>query len=169
MDFNILYIGAVAAVVGIMWSLIRIGMWLQRVNSGVATAEVLGKDIADIKIKISRIIGHIFGPEPAIEPGSPLSLTNHGKEIAAAINAEEWAKSKALQLLNKVAHKEDYEIEHFCFEWVHGKFAESGERGGDVSKTAYEFGSPRAQVYDVLALALRDELLSLCARPAKAG
>ncbi len=164
MDFNILYIGAIAASIGIMWSSIRIGMWLQKVNTGVDTAETLKKDIADIKIKISRIIGHIFGPEPAIAPGSPLTLTDHGNEIAEAVHAKEWAKFKAPQFSNDLAHKEDYEIENFCFGWVHGKFADSGELGADISKIAYELGSPQAQVYDVLAAALRSELISLRAK-----
>ena len=105
------------------------------------------------------IVGHIFGPGPAIEPGSPLKLTDLGESIAKEFGADDWAREKAKILHPRVADLPEYEIEQFCFKFVYDEFARSDERADDISRISYSRGSPKAQIYDVLAVVLRKELI----------
>ena len=76
------------------------------------------------------------------------------------MKGQTWAKQTAKQLVGTVQGKSPYEIQSQCFDFV-----EEAELGQSMRKAvldcAYENGISEDQVLDVLAIELRDIVLSL--------
>ena len=93
--------------------------------------------------------------------GSPLRLTDYGRELLAGINGKGWAIRLASALEERVGGMEAYEIQDFCFAYVEDDLDPSEEEQAVMRRTAYEKAARMKQVRRVLAIELRDRLLEL--------
>lgn len=148
-----------------------IGYWIGQVNSDRKSfktfmAEVRG-DMAEIRKKFDKILLRL--PPTPVAGSSPLRLTDLGEEIAADLNASEWASTLALSLREKVHDMLPFEVDEFCHRHVEQFYSRSGsghahkapseDMARKVAICAFERGLDRASVRSVLRVVLRDELL----------
>ena len=138
------------AVVG---ALAKAFMWVGAVNSDRQHWRRTIDEIAtDIKAILTRL------PPVTTTSGSPTALTDLGETISRKINARELARTLAVELVSEVKGKNPYEVEEFCFKYVKD-FEPTDEQRNLVQSVAYENGLDTEDVFDVLAVELRDELL----------
>lgn len=145
-------IGAIAVITLIY----KVGTWVGGVNEHKKTVGAFMEEIRnDIKVLLRRV------PPPTVVGGSPLRLTDLGEKVSANIGAVAWAKQTAEAIADQVVGKRPDEIEEFCFAYVYGDgFQPDNEFDTAIRVAAYENGIDRAGVLDVLAITLRDELLT---------
>ncbi len=116
------------------------------------------KDIDIISADIKGILGRLSPLDPLVQKASPLQLTETGKKTSQALKAREWAEELAPGLHDQLKDKEDFEVDAFCQKYVLRKLAPATETR--VLRRAYETGTEEADIRKVLAVVLRDELLS---------
>ena len=148
----LVYVLALAVVT----ALIRVGMWVGGVNEHKrAVTGFMAEIRADIKNLLRRT------GSAAVASDSPLRLTDLGSGIAAELDATSWAKRIADGLRDRMVGKRPYEIQEFCFEYVSSdEFRPSDDFTVAIKTCAYDHGIDDDQVRTVLAIALRDELLT---------
>ena len=87
----------------------------------------------------------------------PLELTDFGRQIAARLEANEWATTIAKDLEEQLAGLQPFEIDAACAEYLEQQLdAEFSRR---IAAVAYDFGISEDGVLDVLRVVLRDALL----------
>ena len=96
------------------------------------------------------------------KPASPLVLTDLGKEVSVALGAEEWAGKLAGTLVEQAGER-DYEIQDFAFEYVEGADFTDVQQGR-IRQVAYQHGLNEYSVRRVLAIELRDRLLTIAGK-----
>ncbi len=144
------YLAAVAVGAAVVKAL----FWLRDVhNAKEGWGAVVGEIRADIKNILLRL-----PPTPVpVESGSPLQLTDFGREMAKSMDASSWAEDLAPSLQGDLAGKRAFEVDEFSRKYVHEKMRHD-ER---VSKCMYEMGVDRDDALKVLHVVLRDELLRI--------
>ena len=149
-------IGALVAAVG---SLIGIGMWIGSVNSDRSSFKEFTQEVRDNIKKIRENIERIFLslPPSPIEFSSPIELTEYGEGLSEKLRARDWASRVAPTIQTNVSGKEPFRIDEYC----KGHVSQiSVETDPGVFKLAYENGISDENMRSVLAVVLRDELLS---------
>ena len=122
------------------------------------------KEIRDgIKQILSRLPGEV------VASGSPLRLTELGETVSAQLDAKAWARQLASKFKKRTEGMQDYEDNEFAFEHVKESFEPTDEQEAKIRSCAYENGLSREKVLDVLAVELRDSLLTLTGSPISAG
>ena len=111
--------------------------------------------MAEIRDDIKKILHRL--PAYPIGTTSPLSLTDYGEEIAAAVNALPWAREHVELVKGRAAGKPAYEIEEISFAYAR----EEHELSPSMREVMYEHGYSGEHVRSVLGLVLRDELIRL--------
>ncbi len=144
---------ALAAVLGI-------GIWVGRMTEFKSTTT---KSLEKILKKIDQIFQRL--PPVPVSTGSPLRLTELGRKISDALDASEWLERVAATLREQVCDKSAYEIQQFCFDYVHNTFEPDPTQDAEIKECAYENGIEEKGVLDVLAIELRDKLLGERAPP----
>ena len=114
--------------------------------------------IKEIRTDIKKIFERL--PSPTLSENSPLQLNNLGQSISERLGGRTWAEQAAKQLVDTVKGKSPYEIQSQCFDFVEQAQLEPSMRKA-VLDCAYENGLSDDQVLDVLAIELRNVLLSL--------
>ena len=137
---------------GLVYLLWRVARWTGSVDS---TLSDLTENVREIRADIKRLFSAL--PPPPVVGSSPLRLTEFGEEIAASMNAKEWASGLKPELWPEAAGKEPFEVDEFCRDYVQKKLPEEWRR--KIAKCAYEFGIDRDGVEKVLTVVLREELL----------
>lgn len=93
-----------------------------------------------------------------------MRLTDLGNTIAGELDTTSWAKRTAEGLRDQAKGKRPYEIQEFCFEYVSSdEFRPSDDLTVAIETCAYDHGIDDDQVRTVLAITLRDELLTTAA------
>ena len=112
--------------------------------------------------EVHRQIGDIFGrlPSEAVAGASPLRLTELGKRVSEAIDGRELAVELALGLLPQAEGKRPHQIARLCRDYVNDTFEPTAEQLDRFEAAAYEEGITRSEVFQVIAVELRDHLLS---------
>ena len=112
--------------------------------------------------KISENIDTIisFVTPKTVMLGSPTKYTELGAAISGEINAKDIANTLANGAVSQVEGKHPYEVEKFCFKYVEESKL-TAEQKDVVYTAAYEHGLDAEDVYDVIAIELRDHLLTL--------
>ena len=150
----------VTAVVAGMAALLAAGRWVGGVNNDRRSfhdfvKEMREKFMPEIRQDIKMILQRL--PRVPVAGGSPIRLTSYGRDIAAWLEAEEWAEGLAPQLSAQVAGKKPFEIDEFAHDYVRQRLPEEWEE--KVAAGAYRFGTDREGVKSVLRVVLRDRLL----------
>jgi hypothetical protein len=147
---------AIAATVTIGVSLVGIGMWIGAVNSDRDSFKTF---MARIETKVDDILKRL--PPVTVAGSSPLRLTDLGQTISEQIGGKELARTLAPTLLEKIKGMEPYEIQEECRRYVTEDFAPTEEQERIFKACAFENGIKVEQIWNVVAVELRDELLSL--------
>ena len=149
------------AVIGVAGAggVLKLVHWMGKVDEQRSVlsgfVERIASDIAQIRRDINQMFLRL--PSPTVAGGSPTRLTDTGREIAAALEAEEWARRLAPGLLAQVAGMVPFEVDDFAATYVQQHLSDDLRRL--VAARAYEHGIDRPSVRDVLRVVLRDELL----------
>ena len=147
------------AIIAVVSALIGIGIWIGKVTFNLSA---LNTSLSDFMKEIRTDIKKIFErlPSPTLSENSPLRLNDLGQSISEKLKVRTWAKQAAEQVVGTVQGKSPYEIQSRCFDFV-----EETDLGQSMRKAvldcAYENGISEDQVLDVLAVELRDIVLSL--------
>ncbi len=133
------------------------GVWKGEVDSDRSNfREFMNEIRRDIKEIRDRLTG---GIPPAVEPGSPLQLTEYGEKLAKSLDAEQWAEKESAGLLPKVQGKDAYEVQELCSAYVFDELKPTEAQERTMRKCMYEHGATRTHVNEVLSLVLRNRLL----------
>ena len=149
--------------IAVLTAIGRLLIWIgqtQEHKSGVW--KVVGEIRNDIK-EIRNDIKKLFRltSSTAVSGGSPLQLTDIGKDISSTIGAKQWVEELASDLKHQVEGKQPFEIQDLCSEYVYDQMTLTPEQEIKVRQCAYEKGLPKSLILDVLMVELRDELLRL--------
>lgn len=99
---------------------------------------------------------------PLTQTGSPLTLTELGRTVSDCL-ADQGVVNRLLPEMRRETEdlRQDYEIHEACFGYCHvDRFKADAETEVAIRLCAYRNGVQREGVLEVLAITLRDELLS---------
>jgi hypothetical protein len=167
----VVWIGAITALVIIGRVIFLIGQWKGKVDEAQSAFKTtLASFMEEIRAEAGRVharIDDIFGrlPRAEITSGSPLTLTDLGRRISDCLNAKALAGTLADSLRERVRGRKPYQIHEMCFDYVKNDFDPPVEVVDAIGECAYEHGVKREQVLNVLAVELRDQLLSALDAP----
>lgn len=154
----VVYLLAFGVVVGagaILWFLIDHRGWRGRVD---ADRTAFKNFMAEVRADIKKILGRL--PRTVAEQQSPLRLNDLGHAVSEAINAREWADRIIPDVAERLEGSEAFEVEDFCFVYVGHTMEYSEEENRVIKRAAYENGLADEEVKRVLAIELRDKLLT---------
>ena len=156
-------VGAVAAAIVIGGVLVSIGIWIGSVNANLKTFKDAVGEIKEAVDKIRDTTNSVLHEltSKTLAPGSPLEPNELGKKVSEAIGVPSIVKGLAAGLSEKAEGKHPYDIQELCFNFVRDDYEPSDEVEKNIKEFAYKNGISRADVMDVLAVELRDEILRL--------
>ncbi len=162
---------AVTVGIGLLSSTFLIGKWVGKINQRVdsvtenlkstSTAlisftEEVREDMRHIRVDINRIFERL---SPTSNSHSPRQLTDLGEKVSEDLQAKQWAQRTAATVQNQVAGKPAYDVQEFCFDYVR-QFNPGAKLDMHINDCAYNYGIDRYAVLDVLAIELRNALLT---------
>ena len=157
MNYYYLIIPSVIIVlIAIGTGIFKTGKWVGSVNSDSATFKDFINEVRD---DIKKILDRL--PAKVVASGSPIRLTDLGNQVSEKIDAKNLAGEHAQKVFNKVKDSAPYEIQEYCMEYVKEESAWAPDQLKEFGNCAYENGIPLEQVFDVIAVELRDALLEL--------
>ena len=149
--WHIALVGTMVTVVG---SLVGIGIWI---GSGNTDRKAFREFMAEVRADIKAILNRL--PSDTIGGQSPLALTAKGKRVSLQLNVKAWANQLAPSLVDSIKDKKPYDIQEFCFDYVRGNLGLTDKMESQIKDCAYQEGTDREGVLDVLAIQLRDVLI----------
>ena len=151
--------GAIAA--GYRWSG-RVDGDLKTLNKFVT--EMREQFMPEIRGKFEELLKTL--PRSAFAPGSPLRLTDLGRQVAECLESREWASRVGGELKLQAERLEPYQIDDLARQYIEKNVnADEGEWAERIKKCAFESGVKREELPVVLRIVLRDELLRLTGQP----
>ena len=122
-------------------------------------SEITGirSEVTEIRSEVRKILMRLFSA--SVSSGSPIQLTDLGRDISKTLQVHEWAENVAVKVGEQVRDKQPYKIQEFCFDYVKTEFKPDNELETRIGMCAFENGIDQDGVLDVFALELRDILL----------
>ena len=154
----------VSIVVRGIWKAAR---WVERMESKTSGAnrfmEDTSKFMEEIRDEMRQIRSHINNVfvhlSQTVKRGSPVQLTEFGKEVAKSLQADEWASEVASSLAKKLEGKRPFEIDDYSRTYVVDELSNDAVWKTRIAGCAYEFGIEQAGVLAVMQVVLRDTVL----------
>ena len=140
-------------IIAVLAAIGGVGYWVGQVNSDRKSFK---KFIAEVRDDIKTILRRL--PPTFVGGASPVSLTDLGEKAAEILNAREWAKERAGDLVAECKGLQPYQIYNRCSEYV---LSNPKNWPDNMEECAYEFGSTVEPLANVLMVVLRDELLKI--------
>ncbi len=147
------------------WFLFKFGGWVKESSLHKERIEKYHDLIVSVSTKVDLIYKYV-NPNSTIRSGSPMSLTSKGKEISKKIHGEEIfnrIKDNFIKdFIEQSKGKSAFEIQQSAIEWAKNdlkKYIEKDELE-IFHKEAYNEGLLPEDVYSILGLYLREEVLS---------
>ena len=84
-----------------------------------------------------------------------------GQKVSKSIDAPSIVKGIAPTLRERAGGKLPYDIQELCFDFIRDEYKPVEDIEKKIKQCAYDNGISRADVMDVLAVELRDEILRL--------
>ncbi len=154
-EINPVWILVLIAVGGIIWKLIG---WYNNVNSD---REYFHKTLDKLTEKIDRIYERLLTlTSKTIGTGSPLTLTELGKEVAEDINAKEISDAVFNRVVKETEDYSAYDIQNKCFDFVRKHWEVPSNIDHQIKESAFKRGITKQDVLDVIAIVLRDQILT---------
>ena len=113
------------------------------------------EQIGNIREQISNIFGLLNKP---YTHGSPMRLSEYGKQLADNLSAPEWSREVASGILGEVRGMKAFQVHEFCKNYAKNKL--DVETHPEMFSRSYRHGITDEDMRTVLTLVLRDELLS---------
>ncbi|MCY4234691.1 MAG: hypothetical protein OXE59_13255 [Bacteroidetes bacterium] len=166
----------IAVVIALVPTLIGIGIWIGSVSADRSKFNEFMKEIRaeitdnrqnihivldqirELNKKYSRIYYHLFSDVESKQ--SPIHLTDKGRSVSKQLDAVPWVEEIASLVQNQVKGKDAYQIQSFSFEYMENKNQYTYEQQSLIRQVAYDNGLYEDVVHRVLALELRDKLIS---------
>lgn len=165
MDWNdpTLYVKIVGVLVGIVYSSIKVGKWIQRKDSLESNfnqfVEKMDAYMDEIRKDFREIINKLGSNTVAGK--SPRKLNELGESISQVLDANTWATRTASEVFSRVEGKHPYEIQKFCEDFLRREFNPSEDFLQKMMDCAYNNAISIEEVQDVLVIELRDALLNM--------
>ena len=152
-------IGSLSLLSVVIGASIAFGAWKGKVDTNQSHFKTtLDSFMVEIRADIKRIFERL--PSETVSGTSPLRLTAKGKSISQTLDAARWAEDIAPSLAHRVEGMVPYDIQEFCRSYVRDEFQPTPKQEAKIKACAYDNALDRHQVFDVLAVELRDQLLS---------
>jgi hypothetical protein len=153
-------IGILAVVV--LGGIVKFSRWTGKVDSDREAFKGFMEEVREDLRKIRERIDLIFDrlPVPTEKTSSPLTLTDFGQSIAQDVGAQEVAKRLAQGIREKTRGMDPYEVQEHCLDFMTAQYKPEHELDSLINKVAYDRGVKREQVLRVIAIELRDQLLT---------
>ena len=120
--------------------------------------DTVQKGFANVRAEIASICGQT--PASTLARGSPIRLSDLGKQVSERINAKALAQTLVPALRDQADDKSSaYDVQELCFAYVKEEWPIPAETDIEIRSCAFENGLKRDQVLDVVAVELRDLLL----------
>ena len=103
----------VAAVVAAAALIFKIGRWVGSVDSD---RDKFRAFMEEVRSDIKEILGRL--PPVPVAGGSPIQLTDLGRDISKTLQARAWAERTAAMLGERVKGKSPYEVQGICYDYV---------------------------------------------------
>ena len=117
-----------------------------------AAVDEIRKDIKDIRANIVKLFERL--PPRVIRDQSPVTLSDYGETVSAAVDAPSWAERHAEALYDEAEGEAPYRVEEISF-----AYAQEWDLDSTIRQAIFEHGFERSGVRMVLGVVLRDELL----------
>ncbi len=119
--------------------------------------------------KLEKIF-HFLPNEPLEKRTSPISLTDYGKKLSREISASEISDMELTNVAGQVKDLNAYQIQEYCFEFAKNELLKKlKEKHLDfydkIHEVAFHEGIEVEKLTRVIALELRDKILSTLNRP----
>ena len=159
-DNPLVWIGAIAMIVALARLVFLFGQWKGKVDEAQSTFKTaLDAFMEEIRADIKEILERM-GPAKSTG-GSPITLTDLGRKISARLDAGAIADSLVPKIRARVSGMQPYEVQKPCFDYIRGgEFKPTDDVNALIMQCAFDNGLNRDQVLDVIAIELRDRLLS---------
>lgn len=129
--------------------------WTGRVDDRLDT---LSAAVTEIRKVLDSVLERIPKP-PAVASGSPLRLTSLGERMRDQIGAGDIADRIAETLRERVSGLSAYDVQEVCFLHVRDEWEPDTETEEAIKQCAFDNGSEREEVLNVIAVEVRDRLL----------
>ena len=139
--------------VAIVTGLVGLAVWIGKVSEHRST---VAKFMVEVRDKLDRVFERL--PTPLVSSGSPLRLTELGKEISGELDARQWAELAATTVSEDIREQAPYDVQKFCFEHVEKDIFDEDLRTA-IKTSAYDHGVQASDILRVFAIELRDILL----------
>ena len=151
------------AFAGIGAALVSIGIW---VGSVITNLKALKEAVAEIKEAVIKIRDDTNSflhelTSKTLNPGSPLEPNELGQKVSKSIDSPSIVKGIAPSLCERANGKLPYDIQELCFDFIRDEYKPVEDIEKKIKQCAYDNGISRADVMDVLAVELRDEIIRL--------
>ena len=162
-----IFVGIVGVLAALGRFIFKMGKWVERVDSSLTTfKETVTKIQEDMKDAVSEIREDIkkilqWMPSKTIDSDSPLKPTQLGLKVSESIDAPLIVKDLVPSLRARADGKHPYDIQEICFDFIRDEYKPNDEVEKKIKQCAYDNGIDRADVMDVLAVGLRDEIIRL--------
>lgn len=133
----------------------KLGGWYSGVNSD---REGFRAFMEEVREDIKEILRRLPSTPAPITSSSPLRLTDFGETLAECMNATAWATREAPNV-GRTGDEEPFQLDSLAEIYVRDKL--DGEMDVLMAKCAYEHGTDKEGLRNVLRVVLRDELLRL--------
>ncbi|MCY3702616.1 MAG: hypothetical protein OXG16_08050 [Rhodospirillales bacterium] len=135
-------------------TLFGIGVWVGSVNHSLSDFKTF---LPEIRNKLDLLLQRL--PLQTLATGSPLQLTELGKQISVELGAAEIAARAVPGLLRHAEGKSAYQIQELSFAYFRETYQPDPEMDRRIQDCAFENGINVGQIQEVFAVLLRDELL----------
>ena len=151
------------AAAGIGAALVSIGIWVGSVITNLKGIKDAVREIKDAVDKIRDNTNSVLHEltSKTLSPGSPLEPNKLGHKVSKSIDAPSIVKDLAPGLRERADSKPPYDIQELCFDFIRDEYKPVEDIEKEIKQCAYDNGISRADVMDVLAVQLRDEVLRL--------
>ncbi len=154
-EINPVWILVFLAASGIVW---KLNGWYNNVNSD---REYFHKTLDKLAEKIDLIYERLLTlTSKTVGAGSPLALTSLGKEVAEDINAKEISSTVFNRVAIGIEDCSAYDIQNRCFDFIRNRWEVPSNIDLKIKESAFKNGITKQDVLDVIAIVLRDQILT---------
>lgn len=139
------------------WSIWRGGMDEFKKNMDEFKENTTAK-LGSIEESIRELV---FQKRSVIKTTSPMTLSALGKRVWSQLDAANWLLKHAAEVSGKTKVMSEYEVQNWCFEHMATLNLDPPQQNR-VRNAAYRNGVTEFQVRQIMAIKLRDALLSMC-------
>ena len=133
-----------------------IGKWVGAVNTDRAS---LKEFMTEVREKLDKIFERL--PRQTVSPGSPIRLTDFGREVSRNLEVADWANEQASGLVDRARGRPEYEIQDLCEKHIEEVYERDEALQETMRAGAYAHGTQVEKIRDVYMIELRDTLFRI--------